>query len=217
MDDRQLTLRVSIEGNWTADDMAQSFASIRDLYLMRLAIEALAEQAREADAYLREPFPMPYPLRRAMRLFAVGGMAGWIEAPPLDVNRLSRLCDVLAPGLQLQARRIEYASPGIKDLVGAGEVVGHIKDFIVFLVEHLRSRKARQLENEEHRLRNDAMRLENAHRFIAMKREFDLTPSEMRRLQMWVDDRQQPLAALVTDGKIRGATILEERDTDSKN
>lgn len=216
MDDRQLTLRISVDGNWTADDMAQSFAAIRDLYLMRLAIEALSEQAREADAYLREPFPLPYRLRRAMNLFVISGMAGWIEAPPLDTDRLTRLCDVLAPGRQLQVRRVEYASPGIKDLVGVGEVVGHIKDFIVFLIEHFRSREARKLDNEEQRLRNDALRLDNARRFFALRRALDLTPAEMRRLQMWVDDRQQPLAALVTDGKIRGAMILEDQDSESQ-
>lgn len=217
MDDRQLTLRISVDGKWTADDMAQSFAAIRDLYLMRLAIEALSEQAIEVDAYLRMKFPPQYRLRRAMNLFVMSGMAGWIETPPLDTDRLTRLCDVLAPGRQLQVKRVEYASPGIKDLVGVGAVVGHIKDFIVFLVEHYRSREARQLDNEERRLGNDALRLNNARQFIGMSRELDLTPAEMRRLQMWVDDRQQPLAALVTDGKIKGAMILQDQESESQD
>lgn len=47
----------------------------------------------------------------------------------------------LSARIELSVRQIQYASPGFKDLAGIGEVVGHIRDLIIHLIENHNSER----------------------------------------------------------------------------
>jgi hypothetical protein len=65
------------------------------------------------------------------------------------------------------------AGPNIKDIAGLGEIVGHIKDFLLKIIE---TRSAR----EERRLRNESLRLKNTFKFLALAKKYNLTPEELK-------------------------------------
>jgi len=81
---------------------------------------------------------------------------------------------VLYPDEELEIRRIEYGSPGFKDLAGLGDIVGHIMEFIFRLIEHRSRREKRKLEN-------DRLRIENAREFVQLAKECGYTEADIRK------------------------------------
>jgi hypothetical protein len=141
---------------------------------------------------------------------------GYIGAPPLlpsvnfeDPEALRRLIE---PDEQLQVRRIEYASPGLKDLAGVGEVIGHLKDFLLRLIELAVTSPQRQLENDERELNNQRLRLENARLFVQVGRDIGLSEHELRQLAGFVETKQDPIIRLVEDGKITAVSTPEDTE-----
>lgn len=60
----------------------------------------------------------------------------------------------------------------IKDIVGLGEIVGHIKDFIIKLMEILSSR-------DEGKLKVRRLKLENASEFLRLAELYNITPEQL--------------------------------------
>jgi hypothetical protein len=128
-------------------------------------------------------------------------------APPvLDEAQLSRLSRLFEPEERLEVRRISYASPGFTDLAGVGTVVGHIKDFIIKLIERRDSRRQRELNDERAALENDRIRLENARNFVALGRDLGYSETDLRLLAAHVDKKQEPLVRLIQQQKLRGVS-----------
>src|ERR1043165_855960 len=115
---------------------------------------------------------------------------------PLDSVELSRMVRLFRDGHQLSVVRIEYASPGFKDLGGVGVVVGHMKDFIIELLD-------RYLNRNQRKLNDDALRIENARKYVQLAKEMGYTDAEIRGMIRFVDDRQETLVKLIEDGKIK--------------
>ncbi len=90
--------------------------------------------------------------------------------------------ELLEPEERLVVQRVLYGSPGIKDLVGVGEIVGHVKDLLVRLIEHWSTRRQRSLENERRELENQQLQVEIAKQFVGLARELGYTKKEMRQL-----------------------------------
>jgi hypothetical protein len=60
----------------------------------------------------------------------------------------------------------------IKDLAGLGEIVGHIKELILKLIEVWATR-------DEGKLKKQRMRLENAREFLELSEKYRLTPERL--------------------------------------
>ena len=105
-----------------------------------------------------------------------------------------------------------YASPGATDLAGVGTVVGHIKDFILKLIERRDSRRKRELDKERAALENDRIRLENARSFVALGRDLGYSETDLRRLILYVDGKQGTLVSLIEQRKLVGVSMLETPD-----
>lgn len=61
----------------------------------------------------------------------------------------------------------------IKDIAGLGEIVGHIKDLLLKIIETISMR-------EERKLRNEKLKLENAREFLDIVKKHDLTPEQLK-------------------------------------
>ena len=70
---------------------------------------------------------------------------------------------------------------------GVGEIVGHVKDFTIKLIENFSSKRSRNLNDEEHELRNQALRIQNAREYVALAKECGFEDSELRQLVHVVD------------------------------
>ncbi|MDR7555726.1 MAG: hypothetical protein QN157_08970 [Armatimonadota bacterium] len=132
--------------------------------------------------------------------------------PVLDDVQLSQLWQLLEPEERLAVRRINYASPGATDLAGIGTVVGHIKDFILKLIERRDSRRRRELDEERAALENERIRLENVKSFVALARDLGYSETDLRHLIRYVDGKQDILVRLIEQRKLVGVSMPETTD-----
>ncbi|MCA9306425.1 MAG: hypothetical protein KDA16_07820 [Phycisphaerales bacterium] len=214
MNTEQRIMRCHIEGSWTAKDMAESLIAFRTLYNLRLGLQIIAEDYRDMEEFYFElrhfpPFRRRLKGRRPHPLMMQTLLSSSFTLPTVNPEHIARL---LLPQEELLVRRIEYASPGFKDLAGLGEIVGHIKDFTLRLIEHFSSRKSRNLNNEEHEIRNQSLRIQNARDFVALVKECGYDESEVRQIVNGVDDTQDSLIRLISNGKLQNVQMLDEPD-----
>jgi hypothetical protein len=203
-------MRVEIEGSWTAKDMAESLSSLRELYNVRLGIQMIYEDYRDAPDYIYEMrHLLPFRRRRYLNPFLL--QQALIAGSSFTITDPAQISRLIAPEEELKVRRIDYASPGLKDLAGLGDIVGHVKDFTLKLIEHFSSRRKRELLDEEQKLKNEALRIQNARNFINLMEELGLDELERRRLVGYVDEKQEPLIRLVAEGKIQNVLMLDEQ------
>lgn len=62
------------------------------------------------------------------------------------------------PNSDLKVTKIRFASPGFVDLAGLGAALREIRLFIQYLCERREKTNSMELENEEKRIRNEAMK-----------------------------------------------------------
>jgi hypothetical protein len=182
MDESRSILRLKLDGMWSAEELGRILVSLSDLYALRLFLELLREDTIEWMRYLpefgrfrlslrgpskRRPFPAPF-------LY-------WPSPPPLSEGDLSRISQIVEPEMRMEIRRINYASPGIADLAGVGAVIGHVKDFVLKLIERKDQRRSRELSEERAELENDRLRLENARNFVTLVMDMGYTKKRNSR------------------------------------
>ncbi|MBW2045612.1 MAG: hypothetical protein JRI96_12135 [Deltaproteobacteria bacterium] len=215
MDNKTKVIRFEIDGQWRVDDMAQSLSHLRDLYNLRLLLQIQSEDYRDIEEFWHEMHHFP-PFRKVLKKRM---LYPWfyphLPAIPTDVTELSQLSSFFYPEEQFVIRRIEYGSPGLKDLAGIGEIVGHIKDFMLKLIEYYVERRKRNLENAERELRNEGLRIENARKFVRLAKDCGYSESEIRKLTSWVDERQETFIILIENGNIRSVKILNDNKHDN--
>jgi len=68
----------------------------------------------------------------------------------------------------------------VKDVAGLGEVVGHVKDFLLKIIDTISAR-------EERKLRNESLRLENTMKFLEMAEKYNLTPERLKYYETFAD------------------------------
>jgi hypothetical protein len=130
----------------------------------------------------------------------------------IDPRDPSAALKLLEPDEQLYVKRIQFGSPGFTDLAGVGEVVGHIKDFLLKIIDLVVTRQQRDMENEERKARVQKLRIENARELVGLAKDCGYSPAEIRQLVHWVDGRQAKLLPFAEQDKIRGAHLLSGED-----
>jgi hypothetical protein len=216
----QQSLRIEIDGTWMASEFATAFRSLNDLYSIRAVLQFEREALFEFED-LAWDFPHPPPsVRRIaslMRRRLAGAAFPYGLPPVIDVQKPRAAFDLLEPNERLFVRRIRFESPGFKDLVGLGEIVGHLKDFMLRLIQMFLERPQRRLENagrrldnERRELENEGKRIENAKSFVELARTCGYTKADVRKLVSWVDGRQALLVPLIDSGKITNVQLLSE-------
>ncbi len=98
-------------------------------------------------------------------------------------------------------------------------MVGHLKDLVLRLIERHDSRRQRELNEEHSELENDALRLENAKKFVQLARDLGYSEADFRRLVAQVDDRQSILVQLIERRKLTAVSNVSNSNTgpDSTN
>jgi len=216
MNESVQVLRFEIDGSWTVDDMALAFLHQRDLYNLRLAIQLCFEEVRDWEMFYEELRHFP-PFRMRRRRLMVPPIQSMmypaIPTIPLDGRELARLSQFSYPQNPFSVRRMQYGSPGFKDLAGLGEIVGHLKDFLVKIIDVVSTKRQRELENQEREVRIERMRIENAREFVGLARECGYSEGDLRQFVSWVDNRQETFIQLVRTGKIRSVKLLTDTDS----
>jgi hypothetical protein len=217
-------IRFEIDGRWTVEDMRLFLKSVEDLYNLRFLLQInylqnLASRDFYEMDYLFDRMDFPYrffkhPEEFAEFLFLLQSTSA--NKNLTNFETLHEHIHLLQPNEKLKVRRIEYASPGLTDLVGFGSVVGHLKDFLQFVIKEGKhwksSRKEQDLKNEEQKLKNDEQRLKNAREFVTVikeAKEIGMSEIEVRKLVNWVEEKEDTILQLVSEDKIKDVLLLE--------
>ncbi len=214
MNEERQVLRVGIDGEWEAAEFATSLNAMDRLYTLRFALALELDELRELrDFYMGAPFRPFHGSLKSLR--------AWARLAPPSILRSGRApllgrahgqvaaaSELLEPAERLIVQRVLYGSPGIKDLAGIGEIVGHVKELLVRLIEHWSTRRQRTLENERRELENQQLQVEIAKQFVGLAQELGYTKKETRQLVSAVVLEQKPLIRLVAAGKITSADTI---------
>ena len=145
-------LRIEISGEWTACEFARSFDSLNQLYSLAALLHVENVLLHEFEEYARDAvFDMPpfstRGYRRLRRLYRerIAPVEAW-SVPFINVAKPEESFQLLELSERMWVKRVEFASPGFKDLVGIGEVVGQLKDFVFKLIDLFTSHRKRKLE-----------------------------------------------------------------------
>lgn len=211
MDTENRNCRISIEGRWTASEMAASLQEINFLYDLRLFLNSL----EDAKPYFDEIYHFFPPFRhwmnrRGLLWPRVFPQTSFLFRPE-DLRQHTR---IYLPQYDLQIARLEYASPGSKDFLGVGEVLKQIVAFVQYLVE-LPERKEKQ------RLENAKLRIQNARDFVKLRVEYARGNAEIDNinndgLATLVDDNTRTILRLVEERKITSAVMLESNEKNAE-
>jgi hypothetical protein len=213
----QRILRVEIDGTWTSEEFSDSLRSIGDIYSLRTILRIEERSLHEMDMLHPEFLDFPFPFRRLPKQLREAYRARGLRFPPtlsplIDPRDPSAALKLLEPDEQLYVKRIQFGSPGFTDLAGVGEVVGHIKDFLLKIIDLVVTRQQRDMENEERKARVQKLRIENARELVGLAKDCGYSPAEIRQLVHWVDGRQAKLLPFAEQDKIRGAHLLSGED-----
>ncbi|MBB5354007.1 hypothetical protein HNR46_004279 [Haloferula luteola] len=214
------TLRLSIDGQWTAADFAASLTALDQIYSTMAVLRLEEEAIHDTEMMYRElrefgPFPfhpkmMGRHLRRIMRAQIPAMIVPDVRL--LKIDDLGHSFQILEPSERLAVTRLQFASPGFKDLAGLGEVIGHLKDFMIHLIDLYSNRRKRNLECDVMEAELNSKRAENAKQLIGIARELGYTKAEMRKLFLHIDKNQEALIQFVSTGRITDATIRESNN-----
>lgn len=214
MNDETQVLRIGIDGRWEATEFASSLNAIDRLYTLRFGLAMEQEELRDLrELYFNGPVP-PFPssmryLRRWAELTPT--MLRHPQWTPLtSASRVTAVSKLLEPRERLVVQRVIYGSPGIKDLAGIGEIVGHVKDLLIHLIDHWSTRRQRDLENNRRELENQQLQVEIAKQFVELADGLGYSKREMRQLVSEVIYEQKPLLDLIAAGKITSADTVDE-------
>ena len=110
---------------------------------------------------------------------------------------------------QLNVRAIQFSSPGFSDFTGIGEIVGHLKDILIKLLDTYVTRNERKLNNRI--LENEI--LEGELRIIGEKiellKKLGYTENECRQIINGIIPSVGVLETAIDKGQIRKAEIIE--------
>jgi hypothetical protein len=227
-------VRVSIDGNWTADEMALFLRACDDLYNLHVFIST--------DIPGRVRFfsdgPFDYALRRHPWMFLLGlpDVAESNEFRRGDyLTRVSAVLrtvpfheEFLSPlrVLPLSVRRVQYGSEGFKDLLGLGEAIKQLKEIVFGIVDYCLTYRKRvaeiektQLDNEEHRKKIEQLEIDNRKRRVELVeqqvrvlKDLGVPKAAIRQALLGVDERADVIESLAMKGKIKGITNLSEQE-----
>jgi HAMP domain-containing protein len=214
MNDETQILRIGIDGRWEASEFATSLTALDRLYTLRFALAMEQDDLRDLrELYLDAPFP-PFPSSmRYLRRWAKLASPTFLQperTPLTSATRITAVSGLLEPGERLVVQRVIYGSPGIKDLAGVGEIVGHVKDLLVRLIDHWSTRRQRKLENDRRELENQQLQVEITKQFVGLAQELGYSKHEMRQLVSAAMHEQKPLVGLIASGKITSADTVDE-------
>ncbi len=191
--DSQQIIRINIRDGWSASDIATFLHELDYLYNLGLRIVAAATSNEQ---------------ERQIEMWA-------------EKSLLSEHTKKQYPHAELEVCQIHYSSPGFTDLGGMGTVIGHIKDFILRLIDYrVQSRRRvleddqiavenakKNLENEAIMLKNVQLRIENARQFLELAKNNGYSEEEIKKLIPPVIQVQETLVRLVSDGRIQSVEL----------
>jgi hypothetical protein len=207
MDETPRILRLEIDGQWTADEMAKSFRSLNNLYNLRLAIQIVEDRARDLDRYYRRHNypPIDFLFDPVLRLQLFPPYARLLDAGPRELRDIISAVD---SDDELRIRRVRYGSKGHKDLLGIGAIIEQLRKLVGDIVRMPQEYQARREQIKK-------MQIENARDFVRLRVESAEADRQIRNLAKLAATESLPLIDLADQGKLLGAELISEENDEA--
>ena len=203
-------IRIRVDGSWSAREVELFYGYITDVYnILLILLNTDNERANifmyEIQAILKAVVDYRAFAITFERTPGVHELWGRADAHSLDLE------SAIGATQRLRVDSVHFGSEGVHDLIGVAEVIGHLKDLILSIIETYTSRQERlatvrmlelkaeafEIENQKKLLGNLAMALE-----LAEKHNFP--KQEISKLGAVLLQRKLYLEGLVSDEKIIG-------------
>lgn len=123
-----------------------------------------------------------------------------LELFPPDRRKIRRLAALRFEQPWMNVVRIQYASPGALDVAGIGTLAGHVKEFLLGIIDRWQTKSLRRVELQQKLLQAESMRFQNDHereRNLALvRREEELHTVELTSRKAEVREKEAEAQAL---------------------
>ena len=191
-----MTVRISIDGRWSVEDMSGEFAALDYLYNVECIAQPQNQFFDYGTVYARAIPDLrkrnPYQLA-VIRYFT---REEW--SAPLTMGVPYRLL----------VERIHYGSPGLQDVAGLGEALKNVIDFIKYLIEWKQRRDRHEADMRRATLEEERLEIENGRARLAFMREAGFSDAQVRLAVRRLQEHSRVLETLVGQGKI---TAIEKK------
>jgi len=114
--------------------------------------------------------------------------------------------------LQLKMKSINYNSPGKIDILGIGEIVKQVKEFIIDILNLRASRRRQRMELDERREKLKGVKIDNFGKTLELIKKYDLPIEFAEQLYHQRETDKIFLQGLSRERKIRGITSHDEHE-----
>jgi hypothetical protein len=190
-------IRLLIDGEWTAEDMAYELGAIDYAYNIEVILQRHALALQPGAVYNRADLLSPKsPFREAIIKYFTD--ARWTPALSAAVPQRCRV------------RRVRYGSEGIQDLLGIGKSLEVVADLIKFFSEYPQRYRRQVAETDlireqtkTTRLQQDGIALDNMNKALDFMDKARFSAKQKRKATQKLIERYDVLDRLVDEGKIK--------------
>jgi hypothetical protein len=182
IDVREPVLRLSVDREWPARDMANHFAALDDLYNFEVAL-FVAEGPRDQVS-------RSYAVRQVL-----AGRSGHFFLDGYDL-------------FELTVARIQFSSPGFQDFLGVGRALKEVRELVQWFVNLKQEREKHELTMRQEEEKLEAFRLKNLKAKLALLKNAGLTKREVAEVTARWLRAESEIAEAVEAGRIVEAKIV---------
>lgn len=202
-DVNQSIIRFNIDGNWTLEEMAGFLSDLNYLYMLLLFLKSdfiftNNDQYESKDSREKKMRELRIRNLPAITIEQFNNLS-YFETRDL----FTRFGRFLPENELLRVVKIQYSSPGVQDLAGLGELIGHLKEFFLKIIDNLSNRSERSIKNRE-------LELRNTQTFLEIREKYKLSSQELIELTEIVNNRQQFFEELVIEQKLISVKIIDQ-------
>ncbi|SHJ05258.1 hypothetical protein [Pseudozobellia thermophila] len=201
-------ITIEIDGKWKARNVIDFFSSIQNLYDYYSCFLILSDFKEYSKSEKEKWYEDQIICIGHINQTFVGKSTTFIDRKnkfyffDKDMDDSHDLKLALIEPLFL--KKFSYASPGFKDLIGAGEVIGHLKDFCFKIIDIFITKNKRKNEDRKEKLENEILEIERNRQFAKLLEEVGFEKEEIKKVILSEYKNALPIVKLIQEGKITG-------------
>jgi hypothetical protein len=207
--DHSAILRISIDGQWEAQQFAEFFRCITFLYRVSAADGRTLIDPQAVEVNLEMT------LINSLDEFRESSFSKFDSSSFRSKRRLEWLGSETAI---LRVARISFGSPGVTDFSGMGRAFEKLCEFLKYVIDLALQSKTRKLdvlmkqeELEAKRIENTGRKIQNAARLLELAKATGCSPEVQRNLLFSIQEAQESLMVLSENGQIVSAEKLQTK------
>ncbi len=192
-----LEMHFSIDGDWEVKDTINFLSSIQNLYNFYGFGYNLKKKWYKSALTFKDKEAVNFLLNYSFHPFI-----SYKENELIDYQFNYK------PYLKLV--RIKYSSPGFGDILGAGEIIGHLKEVLFKVIDIYRTKEKNKLENEllkseiqKKLIENELLKLQRVKEQISILKELEIENTDIKNSLAYEVSNLANIAMLVGNKKLK--------------